>query len=91
MPLGFDLLSLALFRGQRVLRVQITARRSMAAFGLVYVFLRGEDNAKVTPVRIVPNRSWHSKLFVSHIGSLHQFVDFKVRHLIIHNIGAILD
>ena len=63
----------------------------MTAFGLVDVFLRREYNPKVTPVRIVPNRSWHSKLFVSHIGSLHQFVDFEVRHLIIHNIGAILD
>ena len=85
------MLSLALLRGQRVLRVQITARRSMTAFGLVDVFLRREYNPKVTPVRIVPNRSWHSKLFIRHIGSLHQLVHLEVRHLIIHNVCAIFD
>ena len=63
----------------------------MAALGLVDVFLRGEDDAKVAPVRVVPNRGWHSKLFVRHIGSLHQLVHLEVRHLIIHSVCAILD
>ena len=87
MPIGVDLLPLALLRSQRVLRVQIiTARCSMAALGLVDVFLRREDYAKIATVCIVPNRVRHSKLLVGHVCTLHQLVHLEVRHLIIHNV-----
>ena len=83
------LLPLAFLGGQRVLRVQVTARCPMPALRLlINIFLGGENHAQIATIGVVADRVRDATMLfsidqgVAIAGApLHQLVHFEVRHL----------